>query len=421
LLFATILASSALLTGVLLDPVGGTPSIWGASLLVWQTAALAGCAYAFALSRWLSWGAQVLLHVVVLGLSLAVWFLAPLPTVDPDSTNLWSMIGVRGLPFFVVAGGILLLQRWFADTAHPEGPDPYFLNAAGALGSMLGLLVVWLPFGAGWWRWGAVVAVALQFACIAMLRPRSAPATIGLEIHQRLALAVLRRLAWAARSAVALSLLLGLCTHLSTEVAPIPVVNYLVPLAVYLSAFGRAFARTSSRSAAPLAVSLLTQAFGVLVLFALILLPIWIFLLQLWEILALVGIGLPAVVVLLLPWRPLALVQPVLALALIAMLPANSWPVPFYWVYAAHLLVFTLTVRVLFAAQVHDRPPASQLPEFFFWVATGGMVGGLFNVLVAPLLFTTIVEYPLALVLSFLLWPYEEMRRYLASFASARE
>src|SRR5262249_15487498 len=52
-----------------------------------------------------------------------------------------------------------------------------------------------------------------------------------------------------------------------------------------------------------------------------------------------------------------------------------------------------------------SRPAAEHLTEFYLWMATGGALGGLFTALVAPLIFSSITEYPLALVLASLLMP----------------
>ena len=46
------------------------------------------------------------------------------------------------------------------------------------------------------------------------------------------------------------------------------------------------------------------------------------------------------------------------------------------------------------------RPDAANLTEFYLWLALGGALGGLFNGLLAPMLFNAVVEYPLALVLT---------------------
>src|SRR5262249_9502828 len=45
------------------------------------------------------------------------------------------------------------------------------------------------------------------------------------------------------------------------------------------------------------------------------------------------------------------------------------------------------------------RPPASQLTEFYLWVALGGALGGIFVATIAPFIFSTVIEYPLLVAL----------------------
>src|SRR5262249_51049675 len=45
----------------------------------------------------------------------------------------------------------------------------------------------------------------------------------------------------------------------------------------------------------------------------------------------------------------------------------------------------------------------THLAEYYLWIAIGGALGSVFNVLIAPLLFTSVVEYPLAIVIACLL------------------
>src|SRR5262249_59089015 len=42
-----------------------------------------------------------------------------------------------------------------------------------------------------------------------------------------------------------------------------------------------------------------------------------------------------------------------------------------------------------------SRPGPQQLTEFYFWVALGGVLGGVFTATLAPILFSTVLEYPL--------------------------
>jgi spermidine synthase len=50
-----------------------------------------------------------------------------------------------------------------------------------------------------------------------------------------------------------------------------------------------------------------------------------------------------------------------------------------------------------------DRPPVSNLTEFYLWISVGGAVGGMLAAFVAPVAFNSIAEYPIALVATALL------------------
>jgi len=52
-----------------------------------------------------------------------------------------------------------------------------------------------------------------------------------------------------------------------------------------------------------------------------------------------------------------------------------------------------------------DRPSVAHLTEFYLWLSVGGVLGGIFNVIVAPQVFDSVVEYPIAIVLAAALRP----------------
>jgi spermidine synthase len=54
---------------------------------------------------------------------------------------------------------------------------------------------------------------------------------------------------------------------------------------------------------------------------------------------------------------------------------------------------------------VARRPDPAHLTEFYLWVSVGGVLGGAFNAFLAPVIFTSVVEYPLVLVLAVLARP----------------
>src|SRR5438034_7441595 len=51
------------------------------------------------------------------------------------------------------------------------------------------------------------------------------------------------------------------------------------------------------------------------------------------------------------------------------------------------------------------RPATRHLTEFYLLMSVGGVLGGVFNALIAPVVFSGIIEYPLAMVLACLLLP----------------
>jgi len=52
-----------------------------------------------------------------------------------------------------------------------------------------------------------------------------------------------------------------------------------------------------------------------------------------------------------------------------------------------------------------SRPHVSKLPEYYLWIAVGGVLGGIFNAIVAPMIFSTPFEYPAAIILACLIRP----------------
>ena len=70
-----------------------------------------------------------------------------------------------------------------------------------------------------------------------------------------------------------------------------------------------------------------------------------------------------------------------------------------------HLLAFFVTAMVCHGELAADRPPAKRLTEFYLWMSLGGVLGGLFNALVAPIIFSTVLEYPLMIAAACMVRP----------------
>jgi SAM-dependent methyltransferase len=529
---------------MILPRLGGTPAVWNTCMVFFQAVLLVGYAYTHSLSSWSDRRRQVVVHglllvfpFVALPFALGEW----VPTEsNPVFEVLWLLLGLVGLPFFVVATSAPLLQKWFTHTGHPAAKDPYFLYGASNLGSMLALVLypivvepyfdldtqsvlwtvgyalllalvvmcgvlVWrsppavalagpvpaenppapvlpvaetstavqtarhrkrggafsalpkataasppeldlnrmaglrwvglaslpltimliVPFclrtphfqGSVLWGWvpGEVFWIALWgiYATALILLCCTKPWTwmedtlltfligqpvllVGLFVYGFWLIAdvtlptgivfvlslvtfllplnfifglglgsatprpddaptALRRLRWVGLAAAPSSLMLGLTTYLTTDIASIPLF-WVIPLALYLLTFILVFARWP-----------------------------WV-----WT-------ERPHTIVL---W-----VQPFCLLFLVLIVVGRQ-AIPIWLMLGLHTLVFFLTALVCHGELAKDRPAARHLTEFYLWMSVGGVAGGLFNGLIAPIYFWFgVVEYPLAGVLAILLRP----------------
>lgn len=68
-----------------------------------------------------------------------------------------------------------------------------------------------------------------------------------------------------------------------------------------------------------------------------------------------------------------------------------------------HLVAFFVAAMVCHGELVQRRPAAADLTEFYVWMSVGGVLGGIFNALLAPMIFSGVYEYPVALILAGLL------------------
>ena len=340
---------------MILPLLGGAPAVWNTAMVFFQLALLAGYFYVHLLTRHLSSRAQVGVHGAVLALGFVVLpFAVPAGLVPPaDTTPIPWLLGILamgvGLPFLALSATAPLLQFWFTRSGATRGADPYFLYAASNLGSLLSLLAFPFLLEPGlslrdqtrlWTAcYGGLIAIVLL--CAWRLSPAT-PAAITTAARP----AWRDRAAWIALAALPSSLLLGVTTHISTDIAAAPLL-WVVPLALYLLSFVIAFAGSGLR----LGGGLLKLQAGLIV-----------------------GVG-------------------VLMLAAAA-LQVGSLAAQL----TIHLGSFFLTALVCHAELARRRPPAASLTHFYLALAIGGALGGTLNALLAPSLFSGAYEYDIALV-----------------------
>ena len=366
---ATMFVGAALLfwvqplfTKMVLPLLGGSPSVWNTAMVFFQAALLCGYGYAHLLTRYLEPRSQCLAHLCLLGAAALALPIGIAEGWRPDSDAppaLW-LLGLLfvsiGAPFFAVAATAPLIQRWFSRTRHPHASDPYFLYAASNLGSVAVLLA--FPFlieplfgtrgQAFAWTLGFAALAACIVGCGASVWGSSATTKPTIPSTDAARPTWRRRASWLAYSAVPSALLLGVTGHISTDIASAPLL-WVAPLTLYLLSFVNAFAR---RPLIPSWLAVRSMAFALVILAALF------------------------------PWRePASIFLPL------------------------HLVVFFFIATACHAALAERRPAAGFLTEFYLFVSCGGLLGGLFVALLAPMVFDSVLEYPLSLVLAAALLP----------------
>jgi hypothetical protein len=499
----TLFASATLLflvepmvAKMLLPKFGGTPAVWATCMVFFQTALLAGYAYAHAATKYMSLRQQI---VAQIGLLTAAVLVLPLlrlsvnwePPGDahPAPWVLLILTGAIGLPFFVMSTSAPLLQKWFSETGHPSAKDPYFLYAASNVGSMATLLLypflvepeltipwqnyVWMAgyvalLGATLWCgylvWFSPAArkaakkvrvletvpaaatekapqlVAAGETAIVAKKDASAetdtvplsdekkieePAANGAAeeeeeegadesvaitaeapaggkrkkrkggwreaITRKPAIkptltseqvtaqqppprepepaprplppttdpdrpSVWTQLHWIALAFVPSSLFIGVTTYMTTDIASLPLL-WIIPLALYLLTFIIVFSQTLGPREHPIV------------------------------------------------HQAMVLTMPVLVLLLVFVMVSEIKIGRIEWLFLLHLATLFVVSMVCHGELARNRPGPRHLTGFYLCMSIGGTLGGVFNALVAPVVFQSVAEYTLVIVIACMLLP----------------
>ena len=344
-----------------LPRIGGAPAVWNSAMLVYQTLLLGGYAYAHWLAR-LRPRLQAGLHIAMFAVA-ALWLpiglraMMPPTEFSPVLWVPWFLASSIGPLFFVISSQAPLMQRWFA--LESSRGEPYALYAASNLGSFAGLLsypllvepLLTLEQQSAFWTGGFALLVLLVVGCALTIPARSVEAV---PIEASPPPSRKRVLHWVLLAAVPSGLMLSTTTHLTTDIVAMPLL-WALPLGLYLLSFVIAFA--NARGAAT-------------------------FISQVAPLIILIAGGL-------------------------AFASGSHRP----------LTAATLGLSLLFvvAVTLHSemyrlRPQPDRLTGFYLFMSVGGMLGGAFCAIAAPVIFDWAYEHPLLILAAALLIP---QRSYL--------
>lgn len=372
----TIFLSAALLFFVqplfaklVLPIMGGAPAVWTTAMLFFQLVLIGGYLYAHLMTRYLGVTAQMVVHGAVFGLAL---LFLPLgvpegwrydPTGSTVAQTLLLFAAGVGVPFALLSANAPLIQAWYARSGGPSAHDPYFLYGASNLGSLIALLSFplvaeplfgALDIGIGW-ATGFILLGALLLATGTLARgdgsaPRLvAPATCtgSMEMVPPKARDIGR---WLFLAFVPSSLMLAVTAKISTDLGSFPLL-WTIPLSLYLLTFVLSFTKR-------------------------LLLPK-----RLLDFLFLIGfVGLASLVI-------------------------GMWGGAMTFRAAILAVACFFVVALKAHCRLYEvRPHGRDLTLFYVAISVGGAFGGIFNSIIAPLLFDNLYESAVTLALASLLF-----------------
>jgi SAM-dependent methyltransferase len=388
---ATLLfACQPMVARMIVPLLGGAPAVWILCSLCFQALVLGGYFYAHIVGSRLKVRTQVMLQLALIA---SAFFVLPI-AVDESLVQaltaksrslglLLVLLRSVGLPFFVLATTSPLLQRWYAELGET---DPYHLYTASNAGSMVALLGY--PFAVEPFlalkEQSRLLSVAFAGYTILVvicamtalrkkhpLRIDATPAPAGVTMSEDVALPLgpesraivadeaapissgvpsgpqsvwRERFVWLMLAFAPSSLLLGATEFITTDIASVPLL-WVVPLALYLASFIVAFAKKQ--------------------------------------------IVKPAITS-----RALALLAAVVGISKVAEINGPAWAIV-----GLHLLFLFVASVVCHRALALRRPHHTRLTEFYLLLSLGGVLGGAFNGLLAPVVFNDLLEYPIAIAL----------------------
>lgn len=347
--------------------LGGVPNVWNTAMVFFQATLLAGYVYAHFLSKYTSLKVQIGVHTSVLIVGMLFLPLAVANGWTPPAEGapafwLMALYAVSiGVPFFALSATAPLLQRWFSYTDHKNAQDPYFLYAASNLGSLLSLLafpvliepMLGVSSQAQVWTLGyyALAVAIISSGFLAILNhikvdgsEKQDVLSDNNSVETATTVTWRKRAIWIALAFVPSSLMLGVTTHFSVNVATAPFV-WVAPLAIYLLTFVFVFAQKPVISEDLIARML-----------------------------------------------PIAVVMG----AILGIVETHS----FFVLLGSHLFIFFVITMRFHGRLAAMRPSVSKLTEFYICMSVGGVLGGMFNALIAPIIFGRVYEYMLIMAIS---------------------
>lgn len=342
---------------MVLPYLGGATSVWTVCMLFFQGVLFLGYLYAHGSVKYLGIKKQSILHLVLLCMSF-YWLPISIQEVSfnegihASTLILLILSSSILLPFFLLSSNATIMQKWFSYSNHKSSGNPYVLYAVSNLGSFIALLGYPFIFEPSlnlteqtfyWATTYIVFAIFVFLSCIILIN--NYKNMVQKEKVDKASIPWKRKAYWCWLSFVPSSLLVGTTTFITTDIASVPLF-WILPLATYLITFVIAFSYR-------LKISLKFLSFTSVVCVSFIFL--------------------------------------------------NAYFMGYTFLLICVPIVLLFSISYIFHRKLaDDSPNSTHLTEYYLWLAFGGMLGGLFNSIIAPYLFVEITEYKVIVYASLL-------------------
>jgi len=341
-----------LVARMLLPLLGGSAVVWNTSMVFFQALLLGGYVYAHKSLRRFGAQRQSSIHIgfmLLTGFFLTLMYKPPLPLFSdyPVLYLLASLSIMVAAPFFMLSAMSPLLQSWYLQS-QTDDPNPYWLYMWSNAGSLSALIFYPLVFETLFeLSTQAQVWSALYFGLlvlIIMCRRKIGPNPVPVTAEEKPRHIELRkRLKWVGLAFLPSALLLAITSSITEDISATPLL-WILPLAAYLISFMVVFGRHRRVKT------------------------------EVWALFALIGLLL-TVAVSVIGFKVTSMVMIVL------------------------LVSTQLFASLAFHGRLVDKRPSDDEPEtlteFYVALSLGGVLGGFFVAIIAPLIFTTFFELPL--------------------------
>ena len=351
-----------LISKYILPWFGGMASVWTIAMLFFETALLIGYLYAHLISRYLSPAKQVIIHLILLFIIIILlpilpktsW--VPQPDDNPIIHILILLSVAVGLPAIILSATSPLLQNWLAKIKTKNSPYKlYALSNAGSLIALLGFPFFFEPHfsllaQSKMWSVLFIIFVVLFIFCILWLLKFSHLQTSSYknqqvtEYYKKPLLKTI--ILWLALSTCTSVLLLAVTNKISQDIPVVPFL-WVVPLSLYLISFIIAFS-------SDYIVNWISKNLFYLVL---------------------------------------------LALLIIFGSLNQNFTADKVWQITTYLILLFLFSLVCHNELAKTKPSTPYLTFFYLLIASGGVLGGIFVGLIAPILFNSYLELPIIIII----------------------